>query len=135
MNYDDAVLCCRGGKQIDFLGLNDNYNFELQEIVSLGSIKTIKQVGHNVNPNTTVSIYLVVVYLGFSRETIIVIFLCKNCDDRVMRLQWNAPTIQAAAQVTLRWVLSKKNKYNFLLNVMISLTIIFIFSPDGLSIH
>ncbi|XP_075905693.1 DBH-like monooxygenase protein 2 homolog [Nelusetta ayraudi] len=33
----------RGGKQIDFLGLNDNYKFELQEIVSLGNIKTIKE--------------------------------------------------------------------------------------------
>ncbi|KAM8831476.1 DBH-like monooxygenase protein 2 homolog [Spinachia spinachia] len=33
----------RNGKQIDFLALNENYNFELQEIVSLGNVKTIKQ--------------------------------------------------------------------------------------------
>uniref|UniRef100_A0A3Q1EF73 Monooxygenase, DBH-like 1, like n=1 Tax=Acanthochromis polyacanthus TaxID=80966 RepID=A0A3Q1EF73_9TELE len=32
----------RGGKQIDFLGLDENYNFELQQTVSLGNIKTIK---------------------------------------------------------------------------------------------
>nr|XP_046230083.1 DBH-like monooxygenase protein 2 homolog isoform X2 [Scatophagus argus] len=33
----------RKGKQIDFLDFNENYNFELQQIVSLGNIKTIKQ--------------------------------------------------------------------------------------------
>ncbi|KAK2856247.1 hypothetical protein Q5P01_004982 [Channa striata] len=33
----------RNGQQIDFLGLDENYNFELQQIVSLGNIKTIKQ--------------------------------------------------------------------------------------------
>uniref|UniRef100_A0A3Q0R9R4 Monooxygenase, DBH-like 1, like n=1 Tax=Amphilophus citrinellus TaxID=61819 RepID=A0A3Q0R9R4_AMPCI len=33
----------RNGKQIDFLALNENYNFELQQTVSLGSIKKIKQ--------------------------------------------------------------------------------------------
>ncbi|XP_023125529.2 DBH-like monooxygenase protein 2 homolog [Amphiprion ocellaris] len=32
----------RGGKQIDFLGLDENYNFELQQTVNLGNIKTIK---------------------------------------------------------------------------------------------
>lgn len=45
------TLFCRGGKQIDFLGLNENYNFELQEIVNVGSIKTIKQVWHNIYHN------------------------------------------------------------------------------------
>lgn len=70
-----TMLCCRDGKQIDFLGLNDNYNFELQEIVSLGNIKTIKQVGHNVNHNTAVSINVVVIHLGFSRDTIIIIIV------------------------------------------------------------
>lgn len=44
------LLCCRGGKQIDFLGLNDNYKFELQEIVSLGNIKTIKEVRQKYKP-------------------------------------------------------------------------------------
>ncbi|XP_040920021.1 DBH-like monooxygenase protein 2 homolog isoform X2 [Toxotes jaculatrix] len=33
----------RDGKQIDFLGVDENYNFEIQQIVSLGKIKTIKQ--------------------------------------------------------------------------------------------
>ncbi|KAM4521948.1 DBH-like monooxygenase protein 2 homolog isoform 1-T1 [Odontesthes bonariensis] len=33
----------RNGKQIDFLGLDENYNFEMQQIVNLGSIKTIKK--------------------------------------------------------------------------------------------
>lgn len=42
-------LFCRDGKQIGFVGLNDNYNFELQEIVSLGNIKTIKPVKHFLN--------------------------------------------------------------------------------------
>ncbi|KAM4713254.1 DBH-like monooxygenase protein 2 homolog [Anableps anableps] len=32
----------RKGKQIDFLGVNENYNFDMQEIVNLGSIKTVK---------------------------------------------------------------------------------------------
>ncbi|XP_035534420.1 DBH-like monooxygenase protein 2 homolog [Morone saxatilis] len=32
----------RNGKQIDFLGLDENYNFELQQSYSLGNIKTIK---------------------------------------------------------------------------------------------
>uniref|UniRef100_A0A673CC00 Monooxygenase, DBH-like 1, like n=1 Tax=Sphaeramia orbicularis TaxID=375764 RepID=A0A673CC00_9TELE len=32
----------RQEKQIDFLGVNENYNFEMQEIVSLGKTKTIK---------------------------------------------------------------------------------------------
>lgn len=71
-NYDDVLLCCRGGKQIDFLGLNDNYNFELQEIVSLGNIKTIKQVGHNMNHNTTISI---VFFFFFSQDTVIIVFV------------------------------------------------------------
>lgn len=48
------TLFCRGGKQIDFLGLNENYNFELQEIVNVGSIKTIKQVWHNIYRNTAI---------------------------------------------------------------------------------
>ncbi|XP_058469419.1 DBH-like monooxygenase protein 2 homolog isoform X1 [Solea solea] len=33
----------RDGKQIDFLAVDENYNFEMQTIVSLGEIKTIKQ--------------------------------------------------------------------------------------------
>uniref|UniRef100_A0A3B5L8J8 Monooxygenase, DBH-like 1, like n=1 Tax=Xiphophorus couchianus TaxID=32473 RepID=A0A3B5L8J8_9TELE len=32
----------RKGKQIDFLGVNENYDFDMQETVNLGSIKTIK---------------------------------------------------------------------------------------------
>ncbi|KAM7395407.1 hypothetical protein PAMA_006932 [Pampus argenteus] len=32
----------RNGKQIGFIGLDENYNFEMQETVSLGNIKTIK---------------------------------------------------------------------------------------------
>ncbi|XP_014904217.1 DBH-like monooxygenase protein 2 homolog [Poecilia latipinna] len=32
----------RKGKQIDFLGVNENYDFDMQEIVNLGNIKTIK---------------------------------------------------------------------------------------------
>ncbi|XP_043962058.1 DBH-like monooxygenase protein 2 homolog [Gambusia affinis] len=32
----------RKGKQIDFLGVNENYNFDMQETVNLGNIKTIK---------------------------------------------------------------------------------------------
>lgn len=35
---------CRDGKQIDFLGLNEKYNFEMQQITNLGNIKTVKQV-------------------------------------------------------------------------------------------
>uniref|UniRef100_A0A3B4FNQ8 Monooxygenase DBH like 1 n=1 Tax=Pundamilia nyererei TaxID=303518 RepID=A0A3B4FNQ8_9CICH len=33
----------RNERQIDFLGIDENYNFDLQQAVSLGSIKTIKQ--------------------------------------------------------------------------------------------
>ncbi|XP_024146154.1 DBH-like monooxygenase protein 2 homolog [Oryzias melastigma] len=33
----------RNGKQIDFLGLDENYNFEMQQTVTLGSIKTVMQ--------------------------------------------------------------------------------------------
>ncbi|XP_063351424.1 DBH-like monooxygenase protein 2 homolog [Pelmatolapia mariae] len=33
----------RNEQQIDFLGIDENYNFDLQQTVSLGSIKTIKQ--------------------------------------------------------------------------------------------
>ncbi|XP_028253404.1 DBH-like monooxygenase protein 2 homolog [Parambassis ranga] len=33
----------RDGQQIDFLGLDENYDFEMQHIASLGHIKTIKQ--------------------------------------------------------------------------------------------
>ncbi|XP_056261677.1 DBH-like monooxygenase protein 2 homolog [Seriola aureovittata] len=33
----------RNEKQIDFLGLDDNYNFKIQQIISSGNIKTIKQ--------------------------------------------------------------------------------------------
>uniref|UniRef100_A0A3P9KJA9 Monooxygenase, DBH-like 1, like n=1 Tax=Oryzias latipes TaxID=8090 RepID=A0A3P9KJA9_ORYLA len=33
----------RKGKQIDFLGLNENYNFEMQQTVNLGSIKTVME--------------------------------------------------------------------------------------------
>ncbi|MEQ2208431.1 hypothetical protein XENOCAPTIV_030165, partial [Xenoophorus captivus] len=32
----------RNGNQIDFMGVSENYNFDMQEIVNLGSIKTIK---------------------------------------------------------------------------------------------
>ncbi|XP_054876024.1 DBH-like monooxygenase protein 2 homolog [Poeciliopsis prolifica] len=32
----------RKGKQIGFLGVNENYDFDMQEIVNLGNIKTIK---------------------------------------------------------------------------------------------
>ncbi|XP_047429214.1 DBH-like monooxygenase protein 2 homolog [Mugil cephalus] len=32
----------RNGKLVDFLGLNENYDFEMQQIVTLGSIKTIQ---------------------------------------------------------------------------------------------
>ncbi|KAM7367921.1 hypothetical protein PAMP_014186 [Pampus punctatissimus] len=35
----------RNGKQIDFLGLDENYDFEIQETVSLGNLKTIKPMG------------------------------------------------------------------------------------------
>lgn len=56
------LLLCSGGKQIGFLGLNDNYNFEFQEIVRLGKIKTIKQVGNNLNHNTTPVIRTVVCF-------------------------------------------------------------------------
>uniref|UniRef100_A0A668A0Y1 Monooxygenase, DBH-like 1, like n=1 Tax=Myripristis murdjan TaxID=586833 RepID=A0A668A0Y1_9TELE len=37
----------RNGTQIDFLALNENYNFEMQQITNLGNIKTIKQ-GDNI---------------------------------------------------------------------------------------
>uniref|UniRef100_A0A672I0U6 Monooxygenase, DBH-like 1, like n=1 Tax=Salarias fasciatus TaxID=181472 RepID=A0A672I0U6_SALFA len=33
----------RDGKQIDFLGVDENYNFEMQQAVNLGNIKTIQQ--------------------------------------------------------------------------------------------
>ncbi|XP_034383025.1 DBH-like monooxygenase protein 2 homolog isoform X2 [Cyclopterus lumpus] len=33
----------RNGEQIDFLAVNDKYNFELQQSVSLGNVKNIKQ--------------------------------------------------------------------------------------------
>ncbi|XP_041814122.1 DBH-like monooxygenase protein 2 homolog isoform X2 [Chelmon rostratus] len=33
----------RSGKQIDFLGLDENYDFEIQQIINLGNIKTIQQ--------------------------------------------------------------------------------------------
>ncbi|KAM9353609.1 DBH-like monooxygenase protein 2 homolog [Symphorus nematophorus] len=33
----------RNGEQIDFLALDENYNFDLQQIINLGNIKTIKQ--------------------------------------------------------------------------------------------
>ncbi|TDH00394.1 hypothetical protein EPR50_G00188140 [Perca flavescens] len=33
----------RNGEQIDFLGLDENFNFEFQQVISLGNIKTIKQ--------------------------------------------------------------------------------------------
>lgn len=39
-----SLSLCRNGKQIDFLSIDENYNFELQQFISLGSIKTIKQV-------------------------------------------------------------------------------------------
>lgn len=42
--FNKTVDLRRNGKQIDFLALDENYNFEMQQFVSLGSIKTIKQV-------------------------------------------------------------------------------------------
>ncbi|XP_056150518.1 DBH-like monooxygenase protein 2 homolog [Lampris incognitus] len=33
----------RNGTQIDFMSLDENYNFEMQQITALGSIKTLKQ--------------------------------------------------------------------------------------------
>lgn len=35
---------CSNGTQVDFMGLEENYNFDLQQITNLGVIKTIKQV-------------------------------------------------------------------------------------------
>ncbi|XP_067098393.1 DBH-like monooxygenase protein 2 homolog [Osmerus mordax] len=32
----------RGGKQVDFLGLDENYSFDYQEVYNLGEVKTIK---------------------------------------------------------------------------------------------
>ncbi|XP_071773863.2 DBH-like monooxygenase protein 2 homolog [Centroberyx gerrardi] len=32
----------RDGKQVDFLGFDENYNFDMQQIINLGNIKTIK---------------------------------------------------------------------------------------------
>lgn len=37
----------RGGEQVDFLGVDENYNFEYQEAYNLGNIKTIKP-GDNI---------------------------------------------------------------------------------------
>lgn len=45
--WDWGWICyflCRDGKQIDFLSINEKYNFEMQQITNLGNIKTIKQV-------------------------------------------------------------------------------------------
>lgn len=59
------LLLCRNGKQIDFLGLNENYNFEMQQIINLGNIKTIKQVsphylhGHILCPCVTRLVFFV----------------------------------------------------------------------------
>ncbi|XP_028998061.1 DBH-like monooxygenase protein 2 homolog [Betta splendens] len=33
----------RDGKQIDFLGLDENYDFDLQQVTHLGKVKTVKQ--------------------------------------------------------------------------------------------
>lgn len=38
------LALCRNGTQIDFLGLDENYDFDLQQITNMGVIKTIKQV-------------------------------------------------------------------------------------------
>ncbi|KAI3363745.1 hypothetical protein L3Q82_001359 [Scortum barcoo] len=35
----------RNGEQIGFLGMDENYNFEMQQIINLGNIKTIKHMG------------------------------------------------------------------------------------------
>ena len=34
----------RDGQQVDFLALDENYDFAMQEVISVGSIKTIKPV-------------------------------------------------------------------------------------------
>lgn len=39
-----ALLFCRNGKQIDFIFVEENYNFEIQQTVHLGNVRTIKQV-------------------------------------------------------------------------------------------
>lgn len=39
-----ALLFCRNGQQIDFFLVDENYNFDIQQTVLLGNIKTIKQV-------------------------------------------------------------------------------------------
>lgn len=35
----------RDGEQIDFLALNEHYNFEFQQVTNLGKTKTVKLVG------------------------------------------------------------------------------------------
>lgn len=37
----------RNGEQIDFLALNEHYNFEFQQVTNLGKTKTVKPVGFN----------------------------------------------------------------------------------------
>ncbi|KAM9703441.1 DBH-like monooxygenase protein 2 homolog isoform 2-T2 [Menidia menidia] len=44
----------RNGKQIDFLGVDENYNFDIQQIVNLGGIKTIKK-GDEISVECTYS--------------------------------------------------------------------------------
>lgn len=38
------LALCSNGTQIDFLGLDENYHFDLQQMTNMGVIKTIKQV-------------------------------------------------------------------------------------------
>ena len=81
---------CRNGKQIDFLGLDENYNFDMQQIVNLGSIKTIKKVSFKALRDISC--------VGSHHATSLV------SHSRVMRSQWSAPTILQIALKPLRWV-------------------------------
>lgn len=58
-----ALLFCRNGQQIDFLLVDENYNFELQQTVRLGNIRTIKQV----DPNCHIYLCLIVVWYCLSK--------------------------------------------------------------------
>lgn len=39
----------RNGEQIDFLALNEKYNFDFQQVTNLGKTKTVKTVGFTHN--------------------------------------------------------------------------------------
>lgn len=39
-----ALLFCRNGEQIDFIFVEENFNFEMQQTVHLGNVRNIKQV-------------------------------------------------------------------------------------------